>query len=129
MLSPLATQTMFSLQNSALSDKRCVTTNTQTFRTVLTASVQVQIQCCFTPTETIMTIRDGEPRTATSTFSQLLSSDSVGRQLRGAETVSLQWRNQFWQSLEGAGKRYSESNSKHWFTTSFLQPLPYLVTP
>ena len=20
-------------------------------------------------------------------------------------------------------------NSKHWFTTSFLQPLPYLVTP
>ena len=22
-----------------------------------------------------------------------------------------------------------ESNSKHWFTTSFLQPLPYLVTP
>ena len=21
------------------------------------------------------------------------------------------------------------SNSKHWFTTSFLQPLPYLVTP
>ena len=23
----------------------------------------------------------------------------------------------------------AESNSKHWFTTSFLQPLPYLVTP
>ena len=23
----------------------------------------------------------------------------------------------------------SRSNSKHWFTTSFLQPLPYLVTP
>ena len=22
-----------------------------------------------------------------------------------------------------------EANSKHWFTTSFLQPLPYLVTP
>ena len=21
------------------------------------------------------------------------------------------------------------TNSKHWFTTSFLQPLPYLVTP
>ena len=21
------------------------------------------------------------------------------------------------------------ANSKHWFTTSFLQPLPYLVTP
>ena len=22
-----------------------------------------------------------------------------------------------------------DTNSKHWFTTSFLQPLPYLVTP
>ena len=32
----------------------------------------VQVQCCFT--ETIRTIRDGEPRTATSTFTQLLSS-------------------------------------------------------
>ena len=39
--------------------------------------------------------------------------------------MHLQWRNQFWQSLEeGAGKRCSErapySDSKHWFTTSFL---------
>ena len=33
----------------------------------------VQIQCCFTSIET--TIRDGEPRTATSTFTQLLSSE------------------------------------------------------
>ena len=31
--------------------------------------------CCFTSTETIRTIRDGEPRTATSTFTQLLSSE------------------------------------------------------
>ena len=34
---------------------------------------------------------------------------------------------------EGAGKRYlecgSNTNSKHWFTTSFLQPLPYLDAP
>ena len=29
---------------------------------------------CFTSTETIRTVRDGEPRTATSTFAQLLSS-------------------------------------------------------
>ena len=36
--------------------------------------------------------------------------------------MPLQWRNQFWQSLEeGAAKRCSKSNSKHWFTTSFLQ--------
>ena len=32
------------------------------------------VQCCFPSTETIRTIRDGEPRTATSTFTQLLSS-------------------------------------------------------
>ena len=37
---------------------------------------QVQLQCCFTSTETIKTIRDGEPRTVTSTFTQLLSHDS-----------------------------------------------------
>ena len=30
----------------------------------------------FTSTETVRTIRDGEPRTATSTFTQLLSSDA-----------------------------------------------------
>ena len=45
--------------------------------------VKVQIQRCFTPTETIMTIRDGEPRTATSTFTQLLSSDRVWREGAG----------------------------------------------
>ena len=31
------------------------------------------IQCCFTSTETVRTIRDGEPRTSASTFTQLLS--------------------------------------------------------
>ena len=30
----------------------------------------------------------------------------------------------------GGGRRTGwGANSKHWFTTSFLQPLPYLVTP
>ena len=32
------------------------------------------VQCCFTATETVLTVRDGEPRTSTSTFTQLLSS-------------------------------------------------------
>ena len=35
------------------------------------------VQCCFMSTETIRLIRNGEPRTATSTFTQLLSSDLV----------------------------------------------------
>ena len=35
---------------------------------------EVQVQGCFTATETTRTIRAGEPRTATSTFIQLLSS-------------------------------------------------------
>ena len=39
---------------------------------------QVQVQCCFTSTETILrNVRDGELRTATSTFTQLLSSAGV----------------------------------------------------
>ena len=34
------------------------------------------IQCCFMSTETMRLIRDGEPRMATSTFTQLPSSGS-----------------------------------------------------
>ena len=41
----------------------------------------VQVQCCFASTETIRTIKDGEPRTATSTFTRsralMLSVTSV----------------------------------------------------
>ena len=40
---------------------------------VLTSSFS--FQCYFTSTETIRLIRDGDPRTATSTFTQLLSSE------------------------------------------------------
>ena len=35
--------------------------------------------CCFTPTETIKNIRDGEPRTATSTFTLLLNYEHTRR--------------------------------------------------
>ena len=35
----------------------------------------ISLQCCLTSTETVRCVRDGEPRTATSTFTQLLSSD------------------------------------------------------
>ena len=38
-------------------------------------AASVQVQCCFTSTETIRTIRNGEPRTATSLFTQLLISE------------------------------------------------------
>ena len=37
---------------------------------------QVQVHCFFTSTETIRTIRNGESWTSTSTFTQLLSSDT-----------------------------------------------------
>ena len=32
------------------------------------------VQCCFMSTETVPTVSDGEPRTSTSTFTQILSS-------------------------------------------------------
>ena len=47
-----------------------------TVHTVSVVSVDVK-QHGTTSTETIMTIRDGEPRTFTSTFTQLLSSSSM----------------------------------------------------
>ena len=34
------------------------------------------VQCCFTSTEDVRTVRDGEPRTSTSTLTQLLNSDT-----------------------------------------------------
>ena len=37
----------------------------------------VRVLCCFTATETVRTIRDEKPRTATSTFTQLLSSETA----------------------------------------------------
>ena len=40
-----------------------------------TGSIRVSVQCSFTSTETTRTIRDREPRGATSTFTQLLSSE------------------------------------------------------
>ena len=40
-----------------------------------TATFQVQVQCCFTSAESIRTIRDGEPRMPTLTFTQLQTSD------------------------------------------------------
>ena len=37
----------------------------------------IEIQCCFTSTETIRLLRNGEPGTATLTFTQLLNSEGV----------------------------------------------------
>ena len=34
-----------------------------------------EFKCCFTSAETVRTIWDGEPRTSTSTFTQLLSAE------------------------------------------------------
>ena len=39
---------------------------------------EVQVQCCFTSTETVGTIRDWEPKTPTWTFTQLPSSEKRG---------------------------------------------------
>ena len=39
-----------------------------------TEAILVPVQCCFTSTEAIRTVRDGEPRTSTSTFTQVLNS-------------------------------------------------------
>ena len=47
--------------------KACLLTSTEDVNSV-------PVQCCFTSTEAVRTIRDGEPWTATPTFTQLLSS-------------------------------------------------------
>ena len=37
----------------------------------------VQVQCCFTSTQAVRTIRDGDPRTATLTFTRALWRHSL----------------------------------------------------
>ena len=45
----------------------------------------------------------------------------------------IEWFIHSWYLVQSAMNVYCHTrvntNSKHWFTTSFLQPLPYLVTP
>ena len=51
------------------------------------------VQCCFTSTETVRTIRDVGPRTAISTFTQLLSSEAWSQSRMG--TAKSQSRDDF----------------------------------
>ena len=46
-----------------------------TFTQLLISEQDSALQCCFTSTEIVRTIRDGEHRTATSTSTQLLTSE------------------------------------------------------
>ena len=47
----------------------------------------ILVQWCVTSTETIRTIMDGEPRTATSTFTQILRSEIIQCCFASTETV------------------------------------------
>ena len=53
------------------------------FSVVLCPQKLVSFQCCFTSTETIRLIRDGDPRTAILTFTQPLSCAKVEGGVRG----------------------------------------------
>ena len=48
--------------------------HTLSLEEIIHAETHSLAQCCFTATETVRIIRDGEPGTATTTFTQLLSS-------------------------------------------------------
>ena len=52
----------------------CKATPTSNPYWLLLLLLSCEVQSCFTCTETVRTVRDGEPRTTTSTFTQLLSS-------------------------------------------------------
>ena len=55
-------------------------------KTVTTNEQKLLLKCCFTSTETLGLLGTGEPRTATSTFTQLLTSD---RNWRKVELLTL----------------------------------------
>ena len=53
-------------------------------------SSRSQVHCCFTSTETIRAVSDREPRTSTSTFKQLLRSET------GSPVPTCCYRGQAW---------------------------------
>ena len=65
---------------------------------------EVQVQCRFASTETLGTNRDGEPRTATSTFTLLLSS--VIRELEFEINVALRPQRPYGRLLEKCRNGY-----------------------
>ena len=79
----------------------------------------VHVQCCFMSTrETIRTIRDREPRTATSTFTQLLSSVQVHcRLITSTETI---------RTVRDGEPRTATSASTHLLGCSCLRKPSYL---
>ena len=58
------------------------------------------VQCCFTSTQTVRTIRDGEPRTSISPFTQLLTSEKTGEV---AEILAEKWPRFLSQSMNSRG--------------------------
>ena len=55
------------------------------------------------------------------------SAFTVGYNTQSAFTMGYNTQSAF--TMEHNTQSAFTTNSKHWFTTSFLQPLPYLVTP
>ena len=74
----------------------------------LLAELFSTVECCFTSTEIIRLIRDGEPRTAISTVTQLLSSDRTVWRATRMYSVYLQSCMQRW-----ASKRQQVSTIRH----------------
>ena len=111
--------------------------------------VQVQFQCCFTSTETVWTIRDSvrEPRTATSSFTQHLSSDWVhglkvflninacvywnpmlNRQRKITLAAVLGWRYSEGREVVNPGTAYLP-NEFACTAPGCISPLPFLAAP
>ena len=69
---------------------------------------RVPVQCCFTPTtETVRTIRDGDPWTATSTFTQLLNSVNSSSVLLYVHRDHIFYMSSLWTIQETSGDAVS----------------------
>ena len=85
-------------QPPRLTFSQLLSSHTDIHRYLLLASVALAyqnclFQCCLTSTETIRFIKDGEPRMAASTFSQLLSSHTDMRRYLLLASVALAYQN------------------------------------
>ena len=70
--------------------------------------------CCFTSTEARRTVRDGEPRTVTSTFTQLLSSEGLSSHRQTQRQIDRQTGRQAGrQAVRHAGRQAGRQAGRH----------------
>ena len=106
-------------QRTSVTDTSGTHTISRVKRTTKTTKTGPQALCMYTQTVS--------PKLQALVYDILPSTTAVFSYAIGSRKLSA--NEQFFFCWCSNSSKFVTTNSKHWFTTSFLQPLPYLVTP